>query len=45
MGHGVENGNDLTDGVVARRDSFLFTVGIRDHIVEHDWIGSEADID
>ena len=45
VGHGVENGNGLTDGVVARRDSYLFTVSIRDHIVEHDWIGSEADID
>lgn len=33
MGHGVEDGNDLTDGVAARRDRYLFTIGIRLYIV------------
>ena len=38
--HGVEHSNDLTDGVVTRRDGYLFTIGVGDHIggihiVEH----------
>ena len=50
VGHNVEQSNDLTDGVVTRRDGYLFTIGVRDHIghihiVEHDWICPEEDID
>ena len=49
VGHGVEHSNDLTDGVVTRRDGYFFTIGIRDHIggihiVEHVWICPEEDI-
>ena len=33
--HDVEHGNDLTERIVARRDGHLFTIGVRDHIVEH----------
>ena len=29
VNYGVENGNDLTNGVVARRDRYLFTIGVR----------------
>ena len=29
VNYGVENGNDLTNGVVARRDGYLFTIGVR----------------
>ena len=41
--HGVEHSNDLTDGVVTRRDGYRFTIGACDHIgrihiVEHDWV-------
>ena len=40
MCHGVEHSNDLTDSVVTRRDGYLFTIGVGDHIgrihiVEH----------
>ena len=35
VSHGVEHSNDLTDDVVARRDGYLFTIGVGDHIVEH----------
>ena len=42
--HGVEHSNDLTDGVVTRRDGYLFTIGVRDHIVEVDWVWPEKDI-
>ena len=40
VGDGVEHSNDLTDGVVARREGYLFTIGVRDligriHIVEY----------
>ena len=49
MGHDVEHSNDLTDSVVARRDGYLFTIGVRDHIggihiVEHDGVWPEEDI-
>ena len=49
VGDGVEHSNDLTDRIVARRDRYLFTIGIRDHIggihiVEHDWVWPEEDI-
>ena len=49
VSHGVEHRNDLTDGVVTRRDGYLFTIGVRDHIgsihvVEHDWVWPEEDI-
>ena len=47
--HDVEHSNDLTDRVVTRRDGYLFTIGVGDHIgrihiVEHDWVWSEEDI-
>ena len=50
VGHGVQHSNDLTDGVVTRRDGYLFTIGVRDHIggihiVEHDRVWSEENID
>ena len=40
VGHGVEDSNDLTDGVVTKRDGYFFTIGVRDnigriHIVKH----------
>ena len=42
VGHGVEHRNDLTDGVVTRRDGYLFTICVGHHIggihiVEHHW--------
>ena len=47
--HGVEHRNDLTDGVVTRRDDFLITSGVGDHIgrihiVEHEGGFPEEDI-
>ena len=47
--HGVEHSNDLTNSVVTRKDGYLFTIGVRDHIgrihiVEHNLIRSEEDI-
>ena len=49
MSRGVEDSNDLTEGVITRRDRYLFTIGVRGHIggihiVEHDWVWSEEDI-
>ena len=38
VGHDVEHSNDLTDDVAARRDGYLFTIGVRDHFVEHEGI-------
>ena len=35
VGNGVEHSNDLTDGVVTRRDCYPFTIGVGHHIVEH----------
>ena len=31
VGHGVEHSNDLTDRIVARRDGYLFSIGVGDH--------------
>ena len=45
MGHGVEHSKDLTDGVAARRDRYLITIGVRDHIVEHEGIWPKEDVD
>ena len=50
MNYGVEHSNDLTDGVVTRRDGYLFTIGVRDHIggihiVEHERVWSQQNID
>ena len=47
VNYGVENGNDLTNGVVARRDRYLFTINVRDHFgnnhsVEHEGVGSKS---
>ena len=41
IGHGIEQGNDLTDRVVTSRDCHLLVIRIRDnvrrvHVVEHD---------
>ena len=49
MGHDVEHSNDLTDGVVTRRDGYLFILGVGDHIgrihiVEHEGVWPEEDI-
>ena len=48
INHVVEDGNDLTDRVVSRRNRYLFVIGVGDHIrkihiVEHDLIGCEQD--
>ena len=40
-----EDSNDLTDGVAARRDGYLFTIGVRDHFVEHEGIWPKEDVD
>ena len=50
MGHGVEHSNDLTDGGVTRRDRYLFTINVCDHIdrihiVETEGVRSIEDID
>ena len=47
--HDVEHSNDLTDGVVTRRDGYFFTIGVGDHIggihiVEHEGVWPEEDI-
>ena len=44
--HGVEHSNDLTNGVVTRRDGYFFIIGVGDHIggihiVEHEGIWPE----
>ena len=47
--HGVEDSNDLTDGVVTRRDGYLFTIGVGDHIggihiVEHEGVWTKQTV-
>ena len=47
VNYGVEHSNDLTNGVVARRDGYLFTIGVGDHIgrihiIEHEGVGSKS---
>ena len=47
--HDVEHRNDLTDGVVTRRDGYLFTICVGHHIggihiVEHYGVWLEEDI-
>ena len=49
VGHDVEHSNDLTNSVVTRKDGYLFTIGVGDHIgrihiVEHDWVWPKEDI-
>ena len=49
VGDDVEHSNDLTDGVVTRRDGYLFIIGVGDHIgrihiVEHEGVWPEEDI-
>ena len=48
IGHDVEDGNDLTDRVVSRRNRYLFFIRVRDHIrrihiVQHEMVGCEQD--
>ena len=50
ISHGVEDGNDFTDRVVNRRNSYLFVIRVLDHIskihvVEYDLIWSNQDSD
>ena len=50
ISHGVEDGSDLTDRVVSRRDCLLLVIRVRDyisriHVVEQNMIGSEQNSD
>ena len=48
IGHGIEQGNDLTDRVITSRDRYLLVIAVSNHIrrvniVEHSLIRTKQD--